>query len=185
MSRLRWPDPHNPPSQIPGTIHSRRGWLQATARTTRSTRRQCISGPIWDSNPRRSSTFTVRGEAFPASECGPRTIETPAACFCRSLPSAAAGWRLTNPPGFWAPRALETGTISRREPRWTAEKRPIVDGSNPAISAGGRDIGVLPHRFLRAQVCLHLCPPAPGAAFEHVRVVEQPVEERGHRGRVP
>jgi hypothetical protein len=64
-------------------------------------------------------------------------------------------------------------------PRWTAEKRPFVDGSNPAISAGGRELGVLPHRFLRAQVCLHLRPPAPRAAVEHVRMMEQAIQERG------
>ena len=31
------------------------------------------------------------------------------------------------------------GFLSSPLPRWTAKKRPFVDGANPAISAGDRD----------------------------------------------
>jgi len=43
---------------------------------------------------------------------------------------------------------------------------------------------VLPRGLVGAQVGLDLGAPAPRSAFEHVRVMEQPIEQCGHGGRV-
>lgn len=50
-------------------------------------------------------------------------------------------------------------------PRWTAEKRPLVDAAVPTISAGNRDVTLLSRWCVRAQVGLHLRAPA-SAEFE-------------------
>ena len=71
-----------------------------------------------------------------------------------------------------------------RCPRWTPQNRPLVDRSKPAISGGGRDWGVLLRRLLGAQVGLDFGAPAARAALEDVRVMEQPIEERGDGGGV-
>ena len=51
----------------------------------------------------------------------------------------------------------------------------LSTGQNRQFS-GGRDQGVLLRSFFRAQIGLHFGPPAPRAAFAHVRVMQQAIE---------
>jgi hypothetical protein len=65
------------------------------------------------------------------------------------------------------------------KPRWTSENRPLMDGSKPAISDGGRDRNeCLLRDLLLAQVRLSFGSPAAWPALEDVGVVQQPVEQR-------
>ena len=67
-------------------------------------------------------------------------------------------------------------------PRWTPQKRPLVDTSKPAISGMAETGGVLPRGPRLAQVGADLGAPAAWPALEHVGVVQQAVEE-GRDGR--
>ena len=70
-------------------------------------------------------------------------------------------------------------------PRWTAQNRPLIDTSKPATTGVAAETnGVLLRGLLGAQVGLDLGAPAPRSAFEDVRVMEQPIEERGDGGGV-
>ena len=70
-------------------------------------------------------------------------------------------------------------------PRWTAQNRPLIDTSKPATTGVAAETnGVLLRRRLGAQVGLDFGPPAARSAFEHVRMMEQPIEERGDGGGV-
>jgi hypothetical protein len=72
-----------------------------------------------------------------------------------------------------------------QQPRWTGQNRPLIDTSKPATTGVAAETnGVLLRGLLRAQVGLDPGAPAPRSAFEHVRVMEQPVEERGNGGGV-
>ena len=71
-----------------------------------------------------------------------------------------------------------------RKPRWTSENRQFVDRAKPAFMPAAETSGVLLRRFLRAQVGLDFGPPAPWPAFEHVRMMQQPIEQRGDGGGV-
>jgi hypothetical protein len=71
------------------------------------------------------------------------------------------------------------------KPRWTAQNRPLIDTSKPATTGVAAETnGVLLRSLLGAQVGLDLGAPAPRSAFEDVRVMEQPIEERGDGGGV-
>ena len=68
-------------------------------------------------------------------------------------------------------------------PRWTAQNRPLIDTSKPATTGVAAETnGVLLRGLLGAQVGLDLGAPAPRSAFEDVRVMEQPIEERRDGG---
>jgi hypothetical protein len=70
-------------------------------------------------------------------------------------------------------------------PRWTSENRPFPDTAKPAISGVAIETsGVLLRGLLGAQVGLDLRAPAARSALEHVRVMEQPIEQCRHRGGV-
>ena len=70
-------------------------------------------------------------------------------------------------------------------PRWTAQNRPLIDTSKPATTdVAAETNGVLLRGLLGAQVGLDFGAPAPRSAFEDVRVMEQPIEERGDGGGV-
>src|SRR5437773_7483345 len=81
-----------------------------------------------------------------------------------------------------------TGKILGQEeksPRWTAQNRPLIDTSKPATTGVAAETnGVLLRGLLRAQVGLDLGAPASRSAFEHVRMMEQPIEQRGDGGGV-
>ncbi len=69
------------------------------------------------------------------------------------------------------------GRVERNHgPRWTSQNRQLT--------GGGRDQSVLLRGLLRAQVGLDFRSPAARPALEHVRVMEQPVEESGDGGGV-
>ena len=77
------------------------------------------------------------------------------------------------------------GGKEARGPRWTAENRPLIDTSKPAISGGRpRPVEFYFVGLLGAQVGLDFGAPAPRSAFEDVRVMEQPIEQRGDGGGV-
>ena len=69
---------------------------------------------------------------------------------------------------------------------------PSVDSSKPATDrhfktghhGAAETNGVLLRSLLGAQVGLDLGAPAPRSAFEDVRMMEQPIQERGDGGRV-
>src|SRR6476660_4717741 len=90
--------------------------------------------------------------------------------------------------GLLATRLVASFTCSRsvvHPPRWTCENRPFPDTAKPAISGVAIETsGVLLRRLLGAQVSLDLRAPAARSAFEHVRMMEQPIEQRGDRGGV-
>jgi hypothetical protein len=70
-------------------------------------------------------------------------------------------------------------------PWWTAQNRPLIDTSKPATTGVAAETnGVLLRGLLGAQVRLDLGAPAPRSAFEDVRMMEQPIQERGDGGRV-
>ena len=71
-------------------------------------------------------------------------------------------------------------------PRWTPQIRPSNDTSKPATTGIrlGR-VEDLRRRPVRPQVRLNLGAPAPGPTFEDVGMMEQAVQYRGDRGRVP
>ena len=70
-------------------------------------------------------------------------------------------------------------------PRWTPQNRPFVDTSKPSIMwASVRDEGRVTGRSFGVQIGVQLGAPASGAALENVRMVQQPIEERRHRGGV-
>jgi len=60
--------------------------------------------------------------------------------------------------------------------------RQLVDGAKPAFSPTAETNGFLLRRLLGAQVGLDFGAPTPWSAFEYVRVMEQPIEERSDGG---
>ena len=77
---------------------------------------------------------------------------------------------------MWESRVL--GEISK------ALWKPVCGFHGAVICIAMVGIVVLLRDLVGAQVGLDLGPPAPRAAFEHVRVMEQPIEERSDGGRV-
>jgi hypothetical protein len=70
-------------------------------------------------------------------------------------------------------------------PRWTSENRPFPDTARPAISGVAIETsGFLLRGLLSAQVGLDLRAPAARSAPEHVRMMEQPIEQGRNRGGV-
>jgi hypothetical protein len=69
-----------------------------------------------------------------------------------------------------------------RGPRWTVENRPLIDGSKPATTSGRpRPDSVLSHAFPWWQIAVELRTPAAWTTLQHVRVVEQAIEQRSDR----
>jgi hypothetical protein len=100
---------------------------------------------------------------------------------------AAHDWRRRDSANAPEPSGrLTHGRPEQRwNPRWTSENRPFSDTAKPAISGIAIETsGVLLRRLLGAQVGLDFGAPAARSAFEHVRVMEQPIEQCGDGGGV-
>lgn len=81
--------------------------------------------------------------------------------------------------------SVTLGTLSvSRQPRWTPQNRPLVDGSRPATTVGPKRVEV----YRVAGSCCKsewvLVRQLRGPPLEDVAVVEEPVEEGGHGGGV-
>ena len=73
--------------------------------------------------------------------------------------------------------------LSRTTPPWPAKTRNFVDSATCRMSLAEAG-AVLLRGLVGAQVGPDFNAPAPRSAFEDVRVMEQPIEERGDGGRV-
>ena len=66
------------------------------------------------------------------------------------------------------------------EPRWTPQKRPLIDTSKPAISGMAAETGgVLPRGLRGAQVGLDLRAPAAWPALEDMAMMQQAIQQGG------
>jgi len=82
-------------------------------------------------------------------------------------------------------RAVIVPHTLQTTPLWTAQNRPLIDTSKPATTGVAAETnGVLLRGLLWAQVGLDLGAPASRSAFEEVRMMEQPIKERGDGGGV-
>ena len=65
-------------------------------------------------------------------------------------------------------------------PRWTPQKRPLIDTSKPAISGMAAETGgVLPRGLRGAQVGLDLRAPAAWPALEDMAMMQQAIQQGG------
>ena len=65
-------------------------------------------------------------------------------------------------------------------PRWTPQKRPLIDTSKPAISGMATETGgVLPRGLRGAQVGLDLRAPAAWPALEDMAMMQQAIQQGG------
>ena len=65
-------------------------------------------------------------------------------------------------------------------PRWTPQKRPLIDTSKPAISGMAAETGgVLPRGLRGAQVGLDLRAPAAWPAREDMAMMQQAIQQGG------
>ena len=99
---------------------------------------------------------------------------------CVGLDLSEGGVRACLSRGLEAHRGSPEQNPFAATPRWTPQKRPLIDTSKPAISGMAAETGgVLPRGLRGAQVGLDLRAPAAWPALEDMAMMQQAIQQGG------